>query len=149
MKTFNNMPIMDYSQLLDDEDDPTMMRMPVTRDSVITYNRANDYLDSKLNKSDMVKLFKMSLTVRGSHNMLYKDGIPYTNETLQKRLNIASKSGFLAFIKRLKVLGVLHAVKNDVQGKSRVTYMMNPYYTNREQPLHQDVLIIFSDFPEE
>lgn len=116
-------------------------------DPIRFYDKAHAYLNTILNSADMGSLMRMAIILKTSKNMIYNGDVPHTNETLQQYLKKSSKSGFLAFMKRLKEAGVVYKATLTVQGKVRVTYMMNPYFANRYQELDKILFTIFEDFP--
>lgn len=105
-------------------------------------------LNNLLNNSDLAQVLKMAILIKPPLNIIYNGDVPHTNETLQVYLGIESQSHYFRLIKRLVIAGVLHKVKDRINGEVRISYMFNPYLCKRKELCEHKAFKIFEKFVE-
>lgn len=99
-----------------------------------------------LNNADLAQLTKLIPLTKTEMNMVYNHSVPHTNATLQKYLEIGSRSKFTELMRRLIKAGVLYQIKGSINGAVRVVYILNPYFSNKRRTFHNSLFDIFKDF---
>jgi hypothetical protein len=100
-----------------------------------------------LNNSDLANTLKMSLCAKGPLSLLYNENNQlHSNETLQRYLNISSKSSYFALINKLIKAGVLYQVKGLIYGEVRKIYMINPFLSKKRKVFDEKVIEVFQSF---
>jgi hypothetical protein len=100
-----------------------------------------------LNNSDLANTLKMSLCAKGPLSLLYNENNQlHSNETLQKFLDISSKSSYFALINKLIKVGVLYQVKGLIYGEVRKIYMINPFLSKKRKVFDEKVIEVFQSF---
>lgn len=123
---------------------------------LVTMNRPKDFafintgtllkVIKILNNADLAQLTKLIPLTKTEMNMVYNHSVPHTNATLQKYLEIGSRSKFTELIRRLIKAGVLYQIKGSINGAVRVVYILNPYFSNKRRTFHNSLFDIFKDF---
>jgi len=103
-----------------------------------------------VNDADLAKILKMSLTTTTKWNIITNDNNHFhSNDTLQKYLQIKSKSMFIKMMGRLMKAGILYQIKGNIQGSVRKIYMMNPLLSRKRKTFDPEVKKIFKSFDKE
>lgn len=125
----------------------TGLRKIDSEDYAVIETEAILYLSSILNNSDLANVVKMAVTTRTPLNIIYaNNNIPHTNDSLQKYLEIDSKSMFIKLIRRLIKEGILYQIKGRISGDVRVCYMLNPYLSRKRKHFEDRVFQVFEKF---
>jgi hypothetical protein len=124
----------------------TGMSMITSNDYAVLETEALLELTKLLNNSDLANVIKMSVVTKTPLNIVFNNTIPHTNETLQKYLEISSKSMFMKLITRLVSAGVLYQIKGRIYGEVRVCYMLNPFLSRKRKVFENKVFDVFEKF---
>ena len=106
-------------------------------------------LMSMVNNSDLANIIKMAIVTKTPLNIVFNNHVPHTNESLQKYLELNSKSMFIKLIRRLIKIGVLYQIKGKIYGEVRVCYMLNPFLTRKRKQFESKVFEVFDQFKKE
>lgn len=100
-----------------------------------------------LNNSDLANTLKMSLCAKGPLSLLYNENNQlHSNETLQKYLDISSRSSYFSLVNKLISVGVLYQVKGLIHGEVRKIYMINPFLSKKRKVFDEKVIEVFQSF---
>lgn len=124
----------------------TGMRIIESDDYAVIETKAIMALTKILNNSDLSNVIKMSVVTKTPMNIIFNNNVPHTNDSLQKYLEIGSKSKFIELIKRLIGAGVLYQIKGKVYGEVRVCYMLNPFLSRKRKVFEAAVFDVFEKF---
>lgn len=125
----------------------TGLKTITSSDYAVIETEAILFLSRILNNSDLANVVKMSVLTRTPLNIVYADNnYPHTHDTLQKYLEIDSKSMFIKLIRRLIKNGILYQIKGKIYGEVRVCYMLNPYLSRKRKQFESAVFDAFERF---
>lgn len=99
-----------------------------------------------VNNSDLANVMKMSIVTKTPLNIVYNNNVPHSNESLQKYLEVSSKSMYIKLIQRLMKAGILYQIKGLIYGEVRVCYLLNPFISRKRKNIDQELTSIFSEF---
>ena len=100
-----------------------------------------------LNNSDLASTLKMSLCAQTPLSLLYNNNNQlHSNESLQKYLEISSKSSYFTLINKLIKVGVLYQIKGLIYGEVRKVYMINPFLCKKRKVFDEQVIKVFKSF---
>lgn len=100
-----------------------------------------------LNNSDLANTLKMSLCAQTPLSLLYNENNQlHSNESLQKYLEISSRSSYFALINKLIKAGVLYQIKGVIYGEVRKIYMINPFLSKKRKVFDEQVIQVFKSF---
>lgn len=116
-----------------------------SKEYVVVDSGALMYIASKFNNSDLANILKISNMVKGNYNILYKERIPHTSETLREELDY-SLNKFRDFLKRLYKEGIISYLLSCINGIDHKFIVLNPNVARKQKTYHVDCLNLFKEF---
>ena len=105
---------------------------------------ALEYIATNFNNADLAHIIKLTRMVKGTYNILYKETLPHTKESLRKDLEY-SINKFRDFLNRLYKGGVISYLSSCIKGVEHKFIVLNPNIARKGKVFRKETMKLFKD----